>query len=289
MLGAGVVWAGSVEAEDFAAGLGDHGLVPGGVPDDFDAGLFDGGKVEEFLLGVAGDGGAHAATGGGEGHFDEDMVVAGGQGGDAEVVDEAEVHDVDGDFRIVTGAEGFPDVFLFDGFAGGDLRGRAGVGGTEAEGIGIFGGNPVEGAVGVEGVGASEALGDVRAGAAGERGGGAGRDLDDFAITVEGDGRDVCHGRQVSGWEADGNDGPLGKAGFRLELPDGVGRARAEAHVPGRRLRFARKPLHFRRSVLIVRPSWKSRDMFFPRRRSWVRRLGRSAPGVESGQLNLWM
>jgi hypothetical protein len=90
-------------------------LVPGRIPDEFDVGFFDFVEGEEFALDIGGDLAAHMAPGRGEGHFDID-----GGTGDGDVVDEAEVHDVEGNFGVVTVAELVPDG-LFD-----DRGGRGG-------------------------------------------------------------------------------------------------------------------------------------------------------------------
>ena len=208
VLRGGVVTAGwmqSGEAQDFTAGFRDHRLVPGRVPDDFDAGCFDAGEVEELLLRIARDGRTHTATGGGEGHFDKDLIATGGQGLDAEVVNETEVHNVDGDFGVVTGAEDVPEMFFLQraGRRVGDWGCRGG--GGEPEGVGVFGGDAVEAAGRVDGVGAAEGLGDVHRGASGQGGGGAGGNLDYFAVAGQFDGGDVCHGAEDNGGRGIGN------------------------------------------------------------------------------------
>ena len=79
-------------------------MVPGRIPDEFDVGFFDFIEGEEFALDVRGDLTAHVAARGGERHFDVDDAVMEG-----DVVDEAEVNDVEWDLRIVAGAELVPD------------------------------------------------------------------------------------------------------------------------------------------------------------------------------------
>jgi hypothetical protein len=98
----------------------------GGSVDDVDGGVVDVFDGEDAALGVGGDGGAHAAAGGGEGHFDFGFAAAGFCIDDAAIVNEAEVDDVDRDFGVVDVAELGPDG-LFDVVGVfGDVGGAAG-------------------------------------------------------------------------------------------------------------------------------------------------------------------
>jgi hypothetical protein len=78
--------------------------MPGRVPDQFDVGFFDFLESEEFALNIRGDLAAHVAAGSGERHLHIDDAVVEG-----DVIDEPEVHDVEGNLGIVTGAELVPD------------------------------------------------------------------------------------------------------------------------------------------------------------------------------------
>lgn len=186
----------SFQPEDLAALLGDHGLVPGRVPDDFDDGFFDTGKVKEFLLGVAGDGCTHAATGRSEGHFDGDKAVATGERFDVEIVNEAQVNDVDGDFGVVTGFERFPEE-LFVGGTFDDRPGRRGRGGFKAKGVRVSRIEAEETTVGADSVGTAEHLGNVHRGAGGQGDGIATGYLNGAAIALEIDGGDLMHTKKV--------------------------------------------------------------------------------------------
>lgn len=179
------------QSEDLSALFGDHGLVPGRVPDDLDDSFFHAGKVKKFLLGVAGDGCTHAAAGRGQGHLDGDEAVAAGQRLDVKIIDETEVDDVDGNLGVVTGFESFPDEFFVGGTFG-DGAGGSGRG-FEAESVGIRGGEAEQTAVGADGERAAERLGDINRGAGGQGDGVAAGDLDGVTIAFEIDGGDRMH------------------------------------------------------------------------------------------------
>jgi len=104
-----------VEIELFAGG-GAHALgSPWRVPDDFDVGAIAVGQAEEPLFDFVGDEIAHRTSAGGQGHADVDDIAA-----ERNLVDEAEVNDVDRDFRVETFGEHFVD------FGFGKHRKRAG-------------------------------------------------------------------------------------------------------------------------------------------------------------------
>ena len=87
------------------------------------------GMVETFDFDILLQDGAHAASGGGEGHFDFHPMPAGGQRQDLQIINQAQIDDVDGYLRIVTGAKLLHDLLL------GDVRGgrrRGGFGGGAA-------------------------------------------------------------------------------------------------------------------------------------------------------------
>ena len=184
-----------LDAQNPAALGGDHALMPGRIPNDLDAGVLDVGEHEDLLLGIARDGGAHAAAGGGEGHLDEDLSLAAGEKINAHVVDQAEVDDIDGDFRVVTGAEGFPDHFLIHGIPDGSGGGRSGFG-LESEGIGVGRTDAEQTALGMHSVGTAQGLGDVHFRTGGQGDDMARRDLDGLAIAAQRDSGDSVHRAQ---------------------------------------------------------------------------------------------
>ncbi len=168
--------------------FGDHGLVPGGVPDQLDFGFVHAGEGFDLGFGFLGEDGAHAATGGGEGHFDGDEGAVGVARGDLAIVDEAEVNDVHGNLGVVAGLELVPDAFFIDGGIGvpGLGRGLGGDGGFEAESAGILGADAGEAHLGGDGVAAAEGLGDEDGVAGVKEDGVAGGDLDGGAVAGEG-------------------------------------------------------------------------------------------------------
>lgn len=91
------------------AGFRDHHGVPDGVPDDGDLGGVDGREGFNFFFGIGGYGGSHTAALGCEGHFDGDVEFIRRRLGNGEVVNEAEVDDIDRNFGIVAVFECFPD------------------------------------------------------------------------------------------------------------------------------------------------------------------------------------
>ena len=103
---------GSDQPELHFAFFADHGLVPCGLPSDADIGGSYTGDEKNFGFGVFGDGGPHPAAGGGQGHGHVDAVGGRSDVGsllDIHRVNEAEIHDVDGDFRVVDPLQLFPD------------------------------------------------------------------------------------------------------------------------------------------------------------------------------------
>ena len=183
------------QAELHLADFADHCLVPRWVPNEFNVSIADAGDAEHFLLGFGGDDGAHAAAGCGEGHFDGDARAFAFGLLDVAIVDKAEVDDVDGDFRIVTGLELIPDFLLIDANIRGDGAAFGLRGGRDAEGVAIAVSDAGETLIGGNGVAAAERLGDHHGRAGGEREGIAARDADCLAVAREdGFGRGILHG-----------------------------------------------------------------------------------------------
>lgn len=114
----------SDHAEFHFSFLGDHILVPCGIPDELDICFVDFVDGEDLCLGICGDDRAHAAARGGESHFHlHDFLVI--DLFDGAVVNEAEVDDVDRDFRIINAFELCPDLLFERGV-------------LEADGIGLL-------------------------------------------------------------------------------------------------------------------------------------------------------
>jgi hypothetical protein len=173
------------DAELHFAGFGDHGLVPWGVPDELHGGFVYAGEGLDLGLGLLGEYGTHAASGGGEGHLDGDLCAAICGGGDLAIVDEAEVDDVYGDLGVVAGFQLIPDFFFVDGAFGMEgIPGAAGLD-VDAEGVGVLRGDACEAHLGGYGVAAAEGLGDEDGAAGWEDDGIAGGDLDGGAVAGE--------------------------------------------------------------------------------------------------------
>ena len=95
------------QAQDFAAAGADHALVPGRVPDQFHIGLLDGIKRQKSFLNVARDLAAQMAAGRSEGHFDIGLAVV-----DGNAVNQAQIDDIEGNFRVKTLTQLFPNQTL---------------------------------------------------------------------------------------------------------------------------------------------------------------------------------
>ena len=178
------------DAELHFAGFGDHGLVPWRVPDEFDFGFVDAFEGEDFAFGVGGNCRAHAAAGGGERHFYQDRGFAVGSI-DAAIVDQAEVHDIHGDFGVEHGFELAPHGVLGGAF---DLDFFGGLAGVEAEGVGVFDIDAGQASGRCDRVGAAERLGDDDFHASWQGDRVAARDLDGLAIPRELDFGVCVHG-----------------------------------------------------------------------------------------------
>src|SRR5690606_21131469 len=90
------------EAEREGRGLGHHGSVPGRIEHEFDLDPLDMGQGAQLLADFLAEDGPHAAAGGGQGHADLDQqpaFVVVGQ--DLAGIDQAQLHDVDGDLGVV--------------------------------------------------------------------------------------------------------------------------------------------------------------------------------------------
>ena len=96
-----------VEAELGAGCSGNHGGIPGRLPDDVNGDVADFGDLANAGFHLVGDGLRGGAALRGEGHFNGNVagVVV------LHIVDEAEIHDVDRDFGIVALPQGIHDLF----------------------------------------------------------------------------------------------------------------------------------------------------------------------------------
>jgi hypothetical protein len=191
---------GSINPESATSGRRDHGLVPGRIPDDLDVGFCHTGQPQDLLLGIAGNDAPHTAAGGGEGHLDRDAMIAVLGRFQGEVIDEAEVDDVDRDFGIEAGPQCVPNLLLQIIARSGRCllcRGLCVLDG-EAEGIGVLALDSEQAVHGPDGEGASEVLSDIDLRALRQGGGMAGRDLDGGTIALELDGTDFVHGGTVT-------------------------------------------------------------------------------------------
>ncbi len=178
------------DAELHFAGFGDHGLVPWRVPDEFDFGVIDAFEGEDFAFGVGSNRGAHAATGGSERHFYQHRGFAVGRV-HAAIIDEAEVHDIHGDFGVEDGFELAPHGVLGGAF---DLDFFGGLAGVEPESVGVFDIDAGEASRGGDRVGAAERLGDDDFHASWQGDRVTARDLHGLAITRELDFGVCVHG-----------------------------------------------------------------------------------------------
>ncbi len=175
------------DAQLHLARFGDHGLVPGRVPHQFHLGFADAGEGFDLGLGFLGEDGAHAAAGGGQRHLDGDVGAVAVARGDQAIVDEAEVHDVDRDFRVVTGLELVPDPLFINRGAGMNGRGGGCLGGDfEAEGVGVLRADAGEAHLRGDGVTAAEGLGDEDSVPGGQDDGVARGDLNRGTIAGQG-------------------------------------------------------------------------------------------------------
>lgn len=184
--------------------LGNHRLIPRWFPRDADVGGGDTGDEENFAFRVFGNRGAHAAPGSGERHRDVDLVAALVDLRDFHAVDQAEVHDVDGNLRIENFAHLIPDGGGI-GRTVGECGGRDDLFGDRfADRVGILAIEPEKAGGGLHRVAAAEDLVDKDGVAfekrvfipAGNLGGGdfAGED----AVAVGGG----AHGRSSEEWVA---------------------------------------------------------------------------------------
>ena len=153
-------WFGLLNSQGGTTGFRNHRLMPGWIPDDLHDCIVNSGYGEDLLSGIAGDDFAHSAAGGRQSHFDTDFVFPGGEERFVEIVNQAEVDDVDGYLGIEAVCEFFPDGILFNGRFGLVVR-EGSWGGLTAQGIAILAIDPKQGAPGVDREGAAEFLGDV--------------------------------------------------------------------------------------------------------------------------------
>ena len=167
--------------------------MPRRFPDNLHRGFLDAIQHQQLLLCVPCDDPAHAAAGGGEGHFDIHPFLAGRQFFQLHVVHEAEVHNIDGYLRIETGFERRPNLFLTHtlGAGHGSRRGR-GLG-RQPERIGVGARDAEQRAAHPQGATAAEGLRDVDRGAFRQQGACAVRNLNRVAVASEFDGANVLH------------------------------------------------------------------------------------------------
>ena len=148
-----------------------------------DLGLFDRRQRRDFLPCILGDDRSHAATRRSERHLHLDRVSARCRLLDREIIDEAEVDDVNGNLRIETRLQRFPHRL----FAKLTRHCRALGGGHVArDGRRVFARDAIEAAVRAHGDVAAERLHDEDLRAARERGDIAGRNERARDVPVEG-------------------------------------------------------------------------------------------------------
>ena len=146
--------------------LGHHALVPRRIPDELDVRLVNRFERDEFVLHVLREHRTHAAAGRGQSHFHVGLVIVRADGREVAIVNQAKVHDVDGNLRVVTRLERFPDFFLKlllrerAARRGGGGRGRSRH--FEAQRVGVLRLDAEHIAVDDDGVSATERLRDVR-------------------------------------------------------------------------------------------------------------------------------
>src|SRR6266849_8132975 len=167
--------------------------VPGRIPDDLDVDPPDAGNALHLAPDVLLEHVAHAAPGRGHGHLDLDPVAALRQRHGLAVIDEAEVHEVDGDLRVEHRPQLLPDPLLIErAFACRGLHG----GWPLAERVGVLVGDAEEGPL-VRGHGelAAQRLRDRHSRACGKHHLGPARDLGRLAVAREHDGPASSRGR----------------------------------------------------------------------------------------------
>lgn len=176
----------SDQAQFHAPGFGDHGLIPCGLPDQVHGGLVHAVQHEDFLAGICGDGWTHAAAGGGECHF---YIHHGGAVlvlFHEAVVNQAEIDDVDWNFRIKNHLQLSPYGFLQRAFDRDFRCFRHGTG-LYAQGVYIFFVDACQSGLGRDGIGAAQRLGDDYRGSARQNDRVAAGDLDGVAVAKERD------------------------------------------------------------------------------------------------------
>src|SRR5262245_12134851 len=100
----GLSWLSKLFQAQDSSSLGrDHRLMPGRVPNNLDIRLFHPVQIQQLLLGVSGNHTAHAAAWSRQGHLHVHAASPARQPDDVQVIDQAEINDVEGDFRIETG------------------------------------------------------------------------------------------------------------------------------------------------------------------------------------------
>src|SRR6266849_2619590 len=180
-------------AELEPGGVRHPGRVPGWIPDDLDVDPPDAGNALHLAPDILLEHVAHAAPGRGHGHLDLDPVAALRQRHGLAVIDEAEVHEVDGDLRVEHRPQLLPDPLLIErAFACRGLHG----GWPLAERVGVLVGDAEEGPL-VRGHGelAAQRLRDRHSRAFGKHHLGPARDLGRLAVSRAHDGPDSSRGR----------------------------------------------------------------------------------------------
>ena len=143
-------------------------MIPRRVEHQIDIGFGDGRNHLELGAHILDEDLAHAATRCRQGHADIDLALAIFRAFQIAVIDQAQFDDVDGDFRIKTGAQLRPDQFL-DVLVACVCRQLQGLRNRLADGIGILSGDAEQVSVNINGKAAAQRLRDV-AGLSGRQG-----------------------------------------------------------------------------------------------------------------------
>ena len=136
--------------------------------------------------GIVGDDGAHAATGGGEGHLHVHLVAPFEAFAGFERINQSEIDNVDRDLGVENFFQCLPQDFGIDGAVGaGGMVGLRFFGDFLAEGVGIGPADAEHAVAGHDGEVAAEAVGDGHRFALGQGHGRALRDEGDFNFAGE--------------------------------------------------------------------------------------------------------
>src|SRR5579872_920907 len=141
-------------------GFGHHGLVPRRVKCQLHAGRLDCRDALDFVFDIFHQDLSHAAAGCRQRHGDFDSAGAVRIGRDLALIDQPQIHDIDGDFRIEAGAHLVPGELL-DVLFGGIGRQFRGLDRLLADGIRILPRNAEQIAFDVDGEAATQRLSDI--------------------------------------------------------------------------------------------------------------------------------